>query len=74
MTNREYIIKIINEVLEQSDDEKLANIFADVVGFPRACGVCELYLHDDGDETSRCDCTHYISKFLQSKDTSTRLL
>lgn len=73
MTNREYIIKIINEVLEQSDDKKLAVIFADVVGFPRACGACELYLHDE-DENSRCDCTHYISKFLQSKDTSTRLL
>lgn len=73
MTNREYIIKIINEVLEQSDDKKLADIFADVVGFPRACGACELYLHDE-DENSRCDWTHYISKFLQSKDTSTRLL
>ena len=73
MTNREYIIKIINEALEQSDDEKLADIFADVVGFPRACGACELYLHDEY-ENSWCDCTHYISKFLQSKDTSTRLL
>ena len=73
MTNREYIIKIINEVLEQSDDERLADIFADVVGFPRACGACELYLHDE-DDNSRCDCTHYISKVLQSKDTSTRLL
>lgn len=73
MTNREYVIKIINDVLEQSDDKKLADIFADVVGFPRVCGACELYLHDE-DETSRCDCTHYISKFLQSKDTSTRLL
>ena len=71
MTNREYVIRIINDVLEQSDDEKLADIFADVVGFPRACGACELYLHDDEDENSRCD---YISKFLQSKDTSTRLL
>ena len=57
------------------DDEisQLADIFADVVGFPRACGACELYLHDE-DENSRCDCTHYLSKFLQSKDTSTRLL
>lgn len=73
MTNREYVIKIINDVLEQSDDEKLADIFADVVGFPRACGACELYLHDE-DENSRCDCTQYISKFLQSKDTPTRLL
>lgn len=73
MTNREYIIKIINDVLEQSDDEKLGDIFADVVGFPRACEACELYLHDE-DENSKCDCTHYISKFLQSKDTSTRLL
>ena len=73
MTNREYVIKIINDVLEQSDDKKLADIFADVVGFPRACGACELYLHDE-DYNSRCDCTQYISKFLQSKDTSTRLL
>ena len=74
MTNREYLIKIINDVLEQSDDKKLADIFTDVVGFPRACGACELYLHDDEYENSWCDCTHYISKFLQSKDTSTRLL
>ena len=29
MTNREYVIKIINDVLEQSDDKKLADIFAD---------------------------------------------
>ena len=65
MTNREYAIKIINEVLEQSDDEKLADIFAEIVGFPDVCYLC-LYDDEDGD----CDCTHYISKWIQSEDTS----
>ena len=37
MTNREYAIKKINEVLELVDDTRLAEILIEVVGFPMAC-------------------------------------
>lgn len=65
MTNREYIIKKINEVLEQADNEKLADLFTEIIGFPEACWSCS---YNDGD--GNCDCTYYISKWIQSEDTS----
>ena len=67
MTNREYIIEMIEEVLAKSDDEELADIFTEIIGFPMACKLC---LHDDEDENAKCNCTHYISKWLQSENTS----
>lgn len=65
MTNREYAIKKINEVLEQVDDTRLADIFIEVVGFPMACEWCL-----DDEIFGECDCTYGIRKWLQSKDTS----
>lgn len=66
MTNREYILETINEILEKSDDEKLADVFIKLVGIPTICDLCP---HDE-DETCECNCTYYISKLLQSEDTS----
>lgn len=63
MTNREYAIKKINEVLEQVDDTRLADIFLEVVQFPKACEWCT-------NESGEADCTRYIREWLQSKDTS----
>lgn len=40
MTNREYAIKKINEVLEQVDDTRLADIIIEVIQFPGACEYC----------------------------------
>ena len=65
MTNREYAIKKINEVLEQVDDTRLAEILIEVVGFPMACEWCL-----DGAIFGERDCTYGIRKWLQSKDTS----
>ena len=64
MTNREYAIKKINEVLEQVDDTRLAEILIEVVGFPMACEWCI-----DGEILGESDCTYGIRKWLQSKDT-----
>ena len=50
MTNREYAIKKINEVLEQVDDTRLADIIIEVVGFPMACEWCL-----DGEIFGECD-------------------
>lgn len=66
MTNREYILDTINEILEKSDDEKLADVFVKLVGVPTICALCP---HDNEDKTGECNCTYYISKLLQSKDT-----
>ena len=66
MTNREYIIKKINEVLEQSDNEKLADLYTEIIGFPEACWVCP----NNEDENSSCDCTRYMNEWIQSEDTS----
>ena len=65
MTNREYAIKKINEVLEQVDDTRLADIFIEVVGFPGACEWCL-----DGEIFGESDCTYGIRKWLQLDDTS----
>ena len=64
MTNREYAIKKINEVLEQVDDTRLADIFIEVIQFPGACEWCL-----DGEIFGECDCTYGVRKWLQSKDT-----
>ena len=37
MTNREYAIKKINEVLERVDDTRLAEIIIEVVDVPMVC-------------------------------------
>lgn len=63
MTNREYAIKKINEVLEQVDDTRLADIIIEVIQFPGACEYC-------ASEYDECGCTQGIKKWLQSKDTS----
>ena len=63
MTNREYAIKKINEVLEQVDDTRLADIIIEVIQFPGACEYC-------GNEFDECGCTQGIKKWLQLKDTS----
>ena len=63
MTNREYAIKKINEVLEQVDDARLADIFIEVIQFPDACEWCT-------DDSDICDCTRGITGWLQSEDTS----
>lgn len=63
MTNREYAIKKINEVLEQVDDTRLADIFIEVIQFPDACEWCT-------DDSDICDCTYGIRKWLQLDDTS----
>lgn len=65
MTNREYAIKKINEVLEQVDDTRLADIIIEVIQFP---GACEWCLDDDADDEA--DCTRGIRKWLQLDDTS----
>ena len=65
MTNREYAIKKINEVLEQVDDTRLAEILIEVVGFPTACEWCL-----DGEIFGERDCTYGIRKWLQLDDTS----
>ena len=65
MTNREYAIKKINEVLELVDDTRLAEILIEVVGFPMACEWCL-----DDEIFGERDCTYGIRKWLQSKDTS----
>ena len=64
MTNREYAIKKINEVLEQVDDTRLADIIIEVIQFPGACEWCL-----DGEIFGECDCTYGIRKWLQSDDT-----
>lgn len=63
MTNREYAIKKINEVLERVDDTRLADIFIEVVQLPEACAWCT-------DDSDICDCTRGITGWLQSEDTS----
>lgn len=60
MTNREYAIKKINEVLERVDDTRLADIIIEVIQFPGACEYC----------ANEYCCTQGIKKWLQSKDTS----
>ena len=65
MTNRERAIKKINEVLEQVDDTRLADIFIEVVGFPMACEWCL-----DGEIFGERDCTYGVRKWLQWDDTS----
>ena len=65
MTNREYAIKKINEVLEQVDDTRLAEILIEVVGFPMACELC-LEAEIFGDR----DCSSGVRKWLQLDDTS----
>ena len=65
MTNREYAIKKINEVIEQVDDTRLAEILIEVVGFPMACEWCL-----DGEIFGESDCTYGIRKWLQLDDTS----
>ena len=63
MTNREYAIKKINEVLEQVDDTRLADIIIEFIQFPDACKYC-------ANEFDECCCTQGIKKWLQSKYTS----
>ena len=63
MTNREYAIKKINEVLEQVDDTRLADIFIEVVQLPDVCEWCT-------DDNDICDCTRGIAGWLQSEGTS----
>ena len=65
MTNREYAIKKINEVIEQVDDTRLAEILIEVVGFPMACEWCL-----DGEISGERDCTYDVRKWLQWDDTS----
>ena len=63
MTNREYAIKKINEVLEQVDDTRLADIFIEVVQLLDACEWCT-------DASDICDYTRGITGWLQSEGTS----
>ena len=63
MTNREYAIKNINEVLEQVDDTRLADLIIEFIQFLDACKYC-------ANEFDECGCTQGIKKWLQSKDTS----
>ena len=63
MTNREYAIKKINEVLEQVDDTRLADIIIEVIQLPGACEYCANIFGE-------CDCTYGIRKWLQLDDTS----
>ena len=65
MTNREYAIKKINEVLELVDDTRLEEILIEAVGFPMACELCL-----DGEIFGERDCTYGIRKWLQLDDTS----
>lgn len=67
MTNREIAIKKINEVLEQVDDERLADIFIEIVQFPDACDWC-------AEDSDKCDCTRGIMAWLQSDDISKQCL
>ena len=66
MTNREYAIKKINEVLGEVDDTRLAEIIIEVMDL-KACKMCI-----DGDCTSEYEdtCAEGIRKWLQSEDTS----
>lgn len=68
MTNREYSIKKINEVLEQVDDTRLADIIIKVIQFPGACEWCL-----DGEIFGESDCTDGIRKWLQLDDTSNEM-
>ena len=65
MTNREYAIKKINEVLELVDDSRLAEILIEVVGFPMACEWCL-----EGEIFGERECAAGIRKWLQWDDTS----
>ena len=62
MTNREYAIKKINEVLKEADNTELADIFIEVIKFPRVCRWCM--------SKTCASCNEYITKWLQSEDTS----
>ena len=63
MTNREYAIKKINEILERVDDTRLADIFIELMQFSEACKYC-------ANEYDECNCLQGVKKWLQSKDTS----
>lgn len=65
MTNREYAIKKINEVLGQVDDMRIAEILIEVVGTPKVCRWCL-----DDDSLDESNCTQGVRKWLQSEDTS----
>lgn len=67
MNNRDFAISMINENLVLTCDEKLADVFCAMVGVPKVCEFCP---HDNETPSAVCDCTKYITKWLQSKDTS----
>ena len=60
MTNREYAIKKINEVLEQVDDTRLADIIIEFIQFPDACKYC-------ANEFDECCCTQGIKNGCNRK-------
>lgn len=61
MTNREFAIKRINEVLEQADNTRLADIFLEAVQFPETCMFC-------ADESGKCNCTRGIRQWLEQEE------
>ena len=66
MTNREYAIKKINEVLEQVDDTRLADIIIEVIQFPDAC---------EGADEASCSNRKQLTYFcVQSETLSDKFL
>lgn len=60
MTNREYAIKKINEVLERIDDTMLADIFIELMQFPEACKYC-------ANEYDECNCLQGVKNGCNQK-------